>query len=128
MRGHYPGAVLVTIDNRALGDRQASPFHVRTRNVDQHMGGWGHAHLIIPHPHAQAHTKAEDRWARASSFHVAKEGLAAFNKAIAGGRSSKAGPELEACRSLVDVDEHLDDAGKDFRNPQIAAWLASASS
>lgn len=28
MQGHYPGAVLVTVDNRALGGRQAVPFQV----------------------------------------------------------------------------------------------------
>ena len=42
-------------------------------------------------------------------------------------RSGKAGAELEACRSLVDMDEHLDDARKDFRNPQIAELLSLVS-
>lgn len=51
----------------------------------------------------------------------------AFNSVVSGGRSGKAGAELEACRSLVDMDEHLDDARKDFRNPQIAELLSLVS-
>lgn len=39
MRAHYPnpGAMFVTIDNRSLADRQASPFHVRS--VDYNLFG-----------------------------------------------------------------------------------------
>lgn len=133
MRRHYPGAVLVTVDNRALGNREAVPFHVRRRSMHAGCVDWqrtSHVSRVSPSPRLspvcaieQAHAKDGGSWSRSSSsVQVAQEGLAAFNRALSGG---KAGPGLDACRSLVDMDEHLDDARKDFRNAQIQTLLPS---
>ena len=57
---------------------------------------------------------------------VNPEGVAAFNRVFCGTGKGGKGQEdaaLAACRALVDVDEHLDDAGKDFLNPQVAKLL-----
>lgn len=72
------------------------------------------------HLPSQAYTEGESgEWTGAASFDVVNEGLVAFTHAV---------KKLEARRSLVDVDEHLDDASKDFRNPQIAEFMSAALS
>lgn len=54
--------------------------------------------------------------AAATTLKVAAGGLQAFDKATQKGA-------FAACRSLVDMDEHLDDAKRDFRNLHVAQLL-----
>lgn len=54
--------------------------------------------------------------AAAATLKVAPEGFQAFDKATQKGA-------FAACRSLVDMDEHLDDAKRDFRNLHVARLL-----
>ena len=54
--------------------------------------------------------------AAAATLKVSAGGLQAFDKATQKGA-------FAACRSLVDMDEHLDDAKRDFRNLHVARLL-----
>jgi hypothetical protein len=54
--------------------------------------------------------------AAAGSLKVAAGGIQAFDRATQKGM-------FAACRSLVDMDEHLDDAKRDFRNLHVARLL-----
>jgi len=54
--------------------------------------------------------------AAAATLKVAAGGFQAFDKAMQKGT-------FAACRSLVDMDEHLDDAKRDFRNLHVARLL-----
>ena len=58
----------------------------------------------------------EDAAAAATTLKVAAGGFQAFDKATQKGA-------FAACRSLVDMDEHLDDANRDFRNLHVARLL-----
>lgn len=57
-----------------------------------------------------------DKWALLP-LEVSAKGVKAFDKAMAGGA-------FASCRSLVDMDEHLDDAKRDFRNLHLQKLLS----
>lgn len=85
-------------------------------------------HTKLTNTPNQAHVKEGGSWSRSLALKVEEAGLAAFTRALSGGGGGggkAGGAGLEACWSLVDMDEHLDDATKDFRNQQIQKLLSS---
>lgn len=87
IEAHYPGAVLLRVQNAQLAAPNATPFDAFTATGEPVTG-----------------------------LKVVPAGLQAFDKATKRG-------QFAACRALVDMDEHWEDATRDFRNGQVADLL-----
>lgn len=93
LQSHYPDAVILRVCNDKLASRAVVPFEILSGSGDSAGAAAG-----------------------AASLKVAPGGLQAFDKATQRGA-------FAACRSLVDMDEHFDDAKRDFRNLHVAQLL-----
>lgn len=99
LQGNYPSAVVLRLRNDKLASRTVVPFEIVSINEGAAGAASGNAGA-----------------AAAGSLKVGAGGMQAFDRVTQKGI-------FAACRSLVDMDEHLDDAKRDFRNLHVAQLL-----
>lgn len=99
LQSHYPSAVALRVRNDKLASLTVVPFEIVSINAGTAGAAAGTAGA-----------------AAAGSLKVAAGGIQAFDRVTQKGM-------FAACRSLVDMDEHLDDAKRDFRNLHVARLL-----